>query len=140
MLTLASMVPAEHFVWLQALRILAVGSILKVRSGDLPASFGLGLGIPDTIFGLSALGLALSGMVGLLSSMALVAWNLLGAAILLAAPLVLQLGLPGRLQTFKENPDGRALFAFPMALAPTLIAPLFPFANILQVAGLLTLK
>jgi hypothetical protein len=128
-------IPDAGFVLLQAMRLAALGSVLKARAGELPRSFGLGLGVPDTLFGLSALGIALAG-AGTLPDAVLLAWNLAGAAILLAALPALQASLPGPLQRFHAQPDGRVLFAFPMVLAPTLLAPLFLLANLAHAAGL----
>ena len=51
-----------------------------------------------------------------------------------AAPLLLQLGLPGPLQVFAGQPDARVVFSFPMSIAPMIGVPLFVLANLL-VAG-----
>ena len=47
-----------------------------------------------------------------------------------AAPIVLQLGLPGPMQLFTGLPDARAVFAYPMSIAPMIGVPLFVLLNL----------
>lgn len=123
------------FVLLQAMRLAAIGSVFKALAGKMPRGFGLGLGIPDALFGASALAIALIG-TDAVPGPALLLWNAVGAALLLTALPMLQLSLPGPLQRFRSQPDGRVLFVFPLVLAPTVVAPLFLLANLAHVAGL----
>ena len=59
------------------------------------------------------------------------AWNLIGAAVIVpAAPILLQLGLPGPLQVFTGLPDARAVFTYPMSIAPMIGVPLFVMVNL----------
>lgn len=123
------------FVLLQAMRLAAIGSVVKARAGKIPKSFGLGLGIPDAACGASALAIVVIG-TDAVPGTALLWWNVAGAALLLAALPMLQLSLPGPLQRFRSQPDGRALLLFPLVLAPTVVAPLFLLANLAHAAGL----
>lgn len=136
LLMIATHVPARAFVLVHALRMAAAGGVAKGLTGALPASFTLPVGIPDFLFGVSALMLGLSWPREGLAPRKLIVWNLIGIAVILPAPVLMQMGLPGPLYTFDSTPDARALFEFPMALAPTLIVPLFIFTNGVHAAAL----
>lgn len=122
------------FVLLQGLRALAIGGVTKGLTGHLPPSFALPIGIPDFLFGLSALWLGLRMAKHRPSAKALIAWNLLGVAVILPAPFLMQMGMPGPLYTFTSQPDARALLDFPLVLAPTLIVPVFITLNTIHAA------
>ena len=118
------------FIWLQALRVLAVGTLVKVYLGVFPVSFALAVAIPDMLFGLSAIVVARKSMHGSLTPKCLFKWNILGLlAVLPAAPLIGQMALPGSMYYFTSLPDGRALFDYPMVIAPSLIVPFFLIMN-----------
>ena len=58
-------------------------------------------------------------------------WNLIGALVIVpSAPILLQLGLPGPLQVFTSLPDARAVFTYPMSIAPMIGVPLFVLINL----------
>jgi hypothetical protein len=116
------------FMLVHSLRIAAIGGIVKASQGLLPASFAYPVGIPDFAFGLLSLTLFLLGGRGY-TIRTLVAWNLAGIAVLLAAPVLMQMGLPGPLHLLAGQPDARALFEFPMVLAPTLVVTWLFFMN-----------
>ena len=136
LLAIAIHTPTKYFVLLQCLRALAIGSVIKAAKGEIPPQIGYGVGIPETLFGLSALALVFSGDAAALSPSFLMVWNGVGALILLSMLFVLQLTLPGPLQLFKNSPDGRALFEFPLVMAPSLLATLFLIANVTHIIGL----
>jgi len=118
------------FIWLQALRILAIGTLIKAYLGMFPVSFAVFVAIPDMLFGLSAVVMARKSMQGKLGEKCLFKWNILGLlAILPAASIVGQMGLPGVMYYFTSLPDARALFDYPMVLAPTLVVPFFLIMN-----------
>jgi hypothetical protein len=128
--------PASWTVGFQALRVFALGGVLKAMSGDFSLYFALFIGVPDFLYGVSALWLARRG--GAPSQGVLIAWHLLGAAIIVPVGLViLQMGLPGPWRVFTAAPGIDTIFAFPMVLAPTLVVPLFVLANLLTAARLL---
>ena len=58
-------------------------------------------------------------------------WNAIGALVIVpSAPILIQLGLPGPLQVFTSLPDARAVFTYPMSIAPMIGVPLFVFLNL----------
>ena len=117
------------FLWLHATRIAAIGGVVKGTQGLLPASFAFPIGIPDLIFGVISLVMALAYHRLRPGKAVLIAWNLAGMGVLMSAPVFMQLGLPGRFYTFTAQPDATALFEFPMVLAPTLVVTLLFFTN-----------
>lgn len=133
-LALASGVPEDQLILVQVLRIAAIGSVIKTSLGRLPPAFGFGTGIPDLLFGISAAALLLTDASTLVPPTLLIAWNIIGALILILAALILQLCLPGPLQIFRREPDGRELLDFPLFLAPALFGPVLLIGNCLQVA------
>lgn len=123
--------PWHWFAWLHALRIGAVGTAYKAWIGQFPISFELLAGVPDLLFGLSAPWIAWRARRGQLGDRTFLVWNLIGVLVIVpAAPIALQLGLPGPLQIFTSLPDARAVLTYPMALAPTVGVPLFVSINL----------
>lgn len=120
---------SRALVLIQTLRIAAIGGVLKGLNGLLPPSFALAIGIPDMLFGLSALALVVLWKGEGCSARTLIAWNLIGMAVIMPAPALMQLGLPGPFHYFTSIPDARALFEYPMVLAPTLVVPVFITMN-----------
>lgn len=120
---------SRALICIQALRIAAIGGVVKGFNGVLPPSFALPVGIPDMVFGLSALALTVLWPKEGWAPRTLIAWNLIGLGVILPAPLLMQLGLPGPFHVFTSSPDARALFEYPMVLAPTLVVPLFITLN-----------
>lgn len=127
--TVTTQTSPRAFLWLHVLRVAAIGGIVKGAQGLLPESFAYPIGIPDLIFGVVSLVLARGYNRYRPARSALIAWNLAGMGVLMTAPVLMQLGLPGRLYTFTSQPDASALFEFPMVLAPTLVVTLLFFIN-----------
>jgi hypothetical protein len=129
--------PPQWLVYVQAVRIAALGGLIKTMQGTFPLYFGLGVGIPDLLFGLSALWVAWAVRRGAIGWRGLAYWNLVGFAVvaLPAGPLA-QMGLPGPLQVFEGPPASEALFVYPMALAPTVVVPFFVMLNLWAAAWL----
>ncbi len=129
--------PVSYLVSIHALRILAIGSILKALDGEFSYYFAILVGIPDLLFGASALAIAKWAHDGTLTKRTLLIWNIVGAAIIMPYALILiQMGLPGPLQVFTAEPSIATVFEYPMALAPTLVVPLFVMMNILTLASI----
>jgi hypothetical protein len=129
--------PPLWLVLLQALRISAAGTLIKTLQGEFPYHFELGVGIPDLLFGLSALVVALAVSRNAIGWFGLAVWNLIGFAVVsLPALLLAQMGLPGPMQIFHGPPASEALLVYPMALAPTVVVPLFLMLNLWVAAWL----
>ena len=124
--------PLHWLVYFHALRISAVGTAFETARGKFPESFELAVGVPDLLFGLSALYVGGRARKGSIGRRSVALWSLVGAALIVpSAPLVAQLGLPGPMMVFGTPPTAAALFDYPMVLAPTLIVPLFVLFNLL---------
>lgn len=124
--------PLHWFAYFHAMRIAALGTAAKTASGEFPVYFELFVGIPDLLFGLSALWIGGRLRRGKLSERGFMLWNMLGALLIVpSAPILLQLGLPGPLYVFDSVPDARAVFTYPMSIAPMIGVPMFVLMNIL---------
>ena len=134
----AQATPRQWFAYLQALRISALGTAIKTLQGEFPVAFEVFVGIPDLLFGISALWIAYALKRGRLSDRAWIIWNAVGAAIILIGGLiVINMSLPGPFATFSEPPTFLVAFEFPLALAPTATVPLFVAYNALAIVGTL---
>ncbi|WP_299619494.1 hypothetical protein [Pelagibius sp.] len=126
--------PLHWFAGFHALRITALGTAAKTLQGEFPLYFEVLVGLPDLLFGLSALWVAARLKQARLGKRGFLWWNLIGALIIVpSAPILIQLGLPGPLQVFNGLPDARAVLAYPMSIAPMIVVPLFVLANLLLV-------
>ena len=122
---LADSTPATWLVFVQALRIGALGSIMKATRGEITSDYPLWVGIPDFLFGASAI------VVGLLElrkpgsyRKTLVAWSITGAAIILLPTF-------GLMPYWMNEPGFTFIFEFPMVMAPSIIVPIFILLNFL---------
>ena len=132
------MAPLHWLIYFHALRLSAIGTAFETARGTFPQSFELAVGVPDLLFGLSALYVGKRASEGSISRRAVGWWSLAGALVIIpSAPLVAQMGLPGMLQVFTAEPSATALFVYPMVLAPTLIVPLFVLFNLLTAQHLI---
>ena len=123
--------PLHWLVYLHALRISAIGTAFETVRGTFPESFELLVGVPDLLFGLSALYVGWRVQRGSIGRRGVAVWSLVGAiAVVPGANLVAQMGLPGPMMVFTTEPTAAALFVYPMVLAPTLIVPLFVLCNL----------
>lgn len=121
--------PRHWQIYVHAARILAIGTILKARAGEFPAYFAYLVGVPDLIFGLSAFIVGRQALADRLHRRSLIAWNLVGVAVILPASPLMQMGLPGPLEVFTSEPTASRMLEFPMVLAPTLVVPMFVLLN-----------
>lgn len=127
---IVTVTPSQAFILIQVLRIAAIGGLYKATQGLMPAVFTASVGIPDFLYGVSALILAGTAYYKRVSSRLLGLWHIAGiAVIVMTAPLIMQMSLPGSWYIFQNLPDGRALLEFPMVLAPTLVVPVFILTN-----------
>ena len=123
--------PLYWLAWFHGLRIGALGTAYKTAIGEFPAYFEYLVGVPDLLFGLSALWVAERLRRGRMGERGFLLWNLIGALIIVpSAPILIQLGLPGPLQLFTAQPDARAIMTYPMSIAPMIGVPLFVLINL----------
>lgn len=123
--------PLHWFAYFHGLRVAALGTAYKTYIGEFPAYFAGLVGVPDLLFGISAFWMARNVKHGQIVARGFMLWNLIGAIIIVpAAPILLQLGLPGPLQVFTGLPDARAVFTYPMSIAPMIGVPLFVLVNL----------
>ena len=123
--------PWHWFAYFHGLRIAALGTAYKTMLGEFPAYFEYMVGVPDFIFGVSAFYIARKAQRGELSRKSFLVWNMIGFFVIVpSAPILLQLGLPGPIQVFTSLPDARAVFTYPMAIAPMIGVPLFVLVNL----------
>ncbi|PTX55706.1 hypothetical protein C8N43_0346 [Litoreibacter ponti] len=131
LLQMADAVPHHWFVAIQALRVLAIGTLIKTIQGDFPLEVELAIGITDFAFGLSAVWLFAKVRRGTLSHDALMMWHIVGVLIIvLPGGIAMQSGLPGPWRVFHEYPTSQAMLDWPMVLAPSLVVPIFLLLNI----------
>ncbi|MGH1352463.1 MAG: hypothetical protein ACRBBN_16880 [Methyloligellaceae bacterium] len=128
------LISSTPLYWLTAIhifRVLAIGSIIKSLNGEFSFYFGLIVGVPDFIFGLSAILVTYLVYTKQVGDKFVAIWNYAGALIIMPTAIILmQLGLPGPVQIFTATPTIATIFEFPMVLAPAVIVPLFVMANL----------
>jgi hypothetical protein len=115
--------PLSWLIGVQAIRITALGTIVKYLHGDLPGHFILPVGVPDFAVGLTAIPMAWwasRNPAGARSS--LIVWNLVGASIFLPAGILMHVSMPGPVQLFTSGPTTQTLFEFPLPLGVPLEA------------------
>ncbi len=120
-----------HTVMLfEGLRVLAIGGIIKGLKGEFSPEIAFYLGIPDFIFGALSL---LAGYLLYKKTLDLkwvIALNVYGFVIIVPGGQVLMnLGIPGPWHIIHSTPDMVSMFQFPMALAPTVVVPIFITIN-----------
>lgn len=131
---------ALHYIMaFEGLRVLAIGGILKAYQGEFSAFFAKWTGVPDFLFGVASLVAAYLIFKGVWNKRSAIVINLFGFLIIVPCGLVLMnLGLPGIMHMVDETPSMISIFDFPMALAPTLVVPIFVTINLLVAIRLLT--
>lgn len=123
--------PTTWLVGVHVLRVLALGTIIKAHSGLFSQSFASYVGIPDFIFGLSAILVFWLLIKRQVSDSFLIIWSFVGVLVVIpGASIVAQKGLPGAFYSIVETPGIETLFDFPMVLAPSLVVPLFLAFNL----------
>jgi hypothetical protein len=114
--------PTTWLIWVQALRIGAIGSVFKVFSGEIQSGFPLWVGLPDFFFGLSSPVVAWLVYRGSIGERALAVWGGLGAAIILVPTF-------GFMPYWMSEPGFSFIFEFPMVLAPSIVVPTLVLLN-----------
>ena len=121
---IASDTPWHWLVFFQALRIGALGAVIKGIKGEVTSSFVFWVGGPDFLYGISALIVGWLLLRKAISNRFLMVWNLIGPAIILL-PIILLMNY------FMNEPGFTFIFEFPMVLAPSIVVPIFLCINFL---------
>jgi hypothetical protein len=116
--------PEHWLTGIQIIRVLALGTLIKAAQGQFPPLFAWFVGLPDLLFGLSAIGVTWLAQRGRLREGFLLYWHLLGALVILVPML-------GFMHLFMREALFAKLFAFPMIFAPALVVPTLVMLNML---------
>ncbi|MDA2937934.1 hypothetical protein MYX75_06705 [Acidobacteria bacterium AH-259-A15] len=117
--------PWHWLVFAHALRIGAIGGVMKGIKGEITSGFVLWIGIPDFLFGLSALVVGCLLLRNAVSHPFLAIWNLVGASLILLPTFI-------PMNYWMNEPGFVFIFEFPMVLAPSIVVPIFIFLNLLM--------
>ncbi len=121
---IASGTPWHWLVFVRALRIGALGSVMKGIKGEITSTYVFWVGIPDFLFGLSALIVGFLWQRKAIGNRFLMIWNLIGAAIILLPTFLFM--------NYWMNEAGFTfIFEFPMVLAPSIVVLILLFFNLL---------
>jgi hypothetical protein len=122
---------------IHVLRLLAIGTVVKYRQGELPLHFIVLGSMPDFLFAVSAVGVSVMTYSGSLPSEVLAVWHSVGLLVFLGAGVSMFFSVPSRLRIYDSRPDASIVFRFPMVLAPNFTVPLFMLAHLFALAKLL---
>lgn len=125
--------PDHWLTGIHLVRLLAFGTVIKAAKGLFPETFAGFVGIPDLAFGLSAIPVTFLARGGQLTPRVLGLWHLVGALVILAP-------VAGLMHVFMQDALFAELFAFPMALGPTLVVPTLVMLNLMVAVRLLERK
>ena len=130
--------PLYLIMGFEGLRILAIGGIIKGYMGEFSSFFSKSIGIPDFLYGVTTLLAAVLIYRGVWKEKSAIIINLIGFIIIVPfAMAFINLGLPGAMYMIEESPSLKTIFEFPMALAPTLVVPIFAMVNLFVVLRLM---
>ncbi len=121
--------PGYWLVFIQALRIGALGGIMKGIRGEITSGFVFWIGIPDFLFGVSALVVGWLLLRKAVGPRFLIAWNLVGFALIILPTFV-------PMNYWMNEPGFTFIFEFPMILAPSIVIPTFISLNLLHAWGI----
>jgi len=129
--TAGKVVPLRWFAYFQVLRVAAIGTAIRTYQGEFPRSVELWVGVPDLLFGLSAIAVAWHMTKRPVTRNFWITWHAIGAGIILMLGMVvINMSLPGIFQVWAEPPTFEVAMQFPMALAPSMIVPLLVAGNL----------
>ena len=126
-----------QLIYIHILRLLAIGSVVKFLQRELPLHFVILGSLPDFLFAVSAVVLAVLGANGPLDPSFLVAWHLIGFSVFFGAGISMFFSVPSPLRIYHTKPDTSIVFQFPMVLAPNMTVPLFMIAHLFALVKLL---
>jgi len=124
--------PLYLIMGFEGLRILAIGGIIKGYKGEFSLFYAQFIGIPDFLYGVTTLIAAVLIYKGVWKEKSAIIINLIGFIIIVPfGTILINVGLPGAMHIIEESPSLKTIFEFPMALAPTLVVPIFVMVNLL---------
>ncbi len=133
--------PLHLIMGFEGLRILALGGIIKGYTGEFSSFFSKFIGIPDFLYGVATLIAAVLIYKGVWKEKSAIIINIIGFIIIVPfAMLLINVGLPGAMYMIEESPSLKTIFELPMALAPTLVVPIFAMVNFLVALRLIKRK
>lgn len=119
------------------LRLLAIGTIIKYRQGQLPLHFVILGSLPDFLFAASAIVVTIVAGSGSLGQGFMVAWHSFGLLLFLGAGISMFFSVPSPLRIYHTAPNTSIVFKYPMVLAPNFTVPLFMLAHAVALVKLL---
>jgi hypothetical protein len=126
-------------MFFEGLRVLAIGGIIKGLRGEFSPEIAFYLGIPDLVFGVLSLWAGYLLYKGTLSTLWVIILNAYGFLIIApGAQVLMNLGIPGPWHIVHSTPDMVSMFEYPMAIAPTVVVPIFIAINAFVIIYLLT--
>ena len=126
-----------QLICIHILRLLAIGTVIKFIHRELPLHFVILGALPDFLFAVSAVVLAVLGANGPLGHSLLVAWHLIGFSVFIGPGVSMFFSVPSPLRIYHNKPDASIVFQFPMVLAPNFTVPLFMIAHLFALVKLL---
>ena len=130
LLKIAMGTPVHWFILLQSLRLGAVGGIIKGLNGEIVSNYVFWIGIPDFLFGLSALIIGFLMLYRIVSGRLLAVWHLVGFSLIFFPTF-------GIMNYWMSEPGFIFIFEYPMILAPSILVPMLISINLLHAWGLL---
>ncbi len=127
-----------ELVSIHMLRLLAIGTVVKYRHGELPLHFVMLGSMPDFLFAISAVVVTVMAVNGPLAPGFLIAWHWVGFSVFMGAGISMFFSVPSPLRIYHGKPDSSIVFQFPMVLAPNFTVPLFMLAHAFALVKLLS--
>ena len=122
----------------EGIRVFALGGIIKGYKGEFSPLFAKAIGVPDFFIGILALTGGYLIYKGIWGNHAAITINLLGFFVIIPFGMgLINLGLKGPMYYINETPSTATIFDFPMALAPTVVVPIFVMVNLFVAIRLL---
>ena len=126
---IATSTPGHWLIFIQALRVGAIGGIMKGIRGEITSGYIFWIGIPDFLFGVSALVVGWMLLRKAAGPRFLIAWHLVGFALIILPTFV-------PMNYWMNEPGFTFIFEFPMILAPSIVIPTFISLNLLHAWGI----
>lgn len=113
-----------------ALRLLAIGTVIKYTQGQLPLHFVIFGSAPDLLFAASAVVVTIFEATTPLDPEFLIVWHIVGFLVFFGAGISMFFSVPSPFRIYRNKPDASLVFQFPMLLAPNFTVPLFALAHV----------